>query len=133
MVIHKYLVDTVNLALAAGFRVFIAKKGTYGFITDRQGSAVLSIKFDGLCFTFGGEYRAVKAKDGGVVGQGWRIGEDWLTTKADIITAFNAAKHPPHWATQGLPVTLTTLETQLSSYNKYCNYTEITEVVSANS
>lgn len=133
MVIHKYLVETVNLALGAGLRVFIAQKGNYGFITDSQGSTVLSIQVDGLRFSTSGNYRPTKARDGMTVGQGWRIGDDWLTTKDDVVTAFNTAKHPPHWETKGLPVTLTTLETQLSSYNKYCNYTEITEAVSANS
>jgi hypothetical protein len=123
--IHECLKKPVELALKAGYRVFIAEKGTYGFITNKDGSVLLSMQFDGLRFSTGGNYRPVKQSDGRLVGQGWRVGEEWPVTCADIHRLMKQASKPPRWATNGIPVRLATLQDQLNSYQKSSRYTEV--------
>lgn len=111
----------------AGFRVFIAKSGNYGFYTDAEGTRVVSFQYDLAGYKFSGNYKAVNvAKDGRSVGQGWIMG-DYHELNADQFKNLFAST-APHWATKGLDVTLTTLAEHLDTYQKSSFYVEYPEL-----
>lgn len=116
----------VNLALAAGYRVFVAQSGNYyGFITD--GQFVMGFEASNRGHKFGGQYRAQNRRDALKVGGGWRIIDDMPTSKEDIVTLFEAAKMPPRWATGNVPVKLTTLEQHLDRFQASSKFIEVKE------
>jgi len=118
MTINKYLQSTVDDIKSAGFRVFIAESGNYGFYTDKQGSRIVSFQIDSGCITFSGNYRAgVNARG---IGTGWRIQD---AHKKTFATMFDET--PPYWATNGQPVTMTTLNKELAVYGESSRYTEV--------
>lgn len=101
----------------AGFRVFIAKTGTYGFYTDAAGSRVVSFQYDFAGFRYGGNYKSKKS------------GTGWVLAEASFADMF--AELPPHWATKnevfeepGERVALTTLAEHLAIYQKSSAYVE---------
>ncbi len=94
----------------AGFRVFIAERGTYGFYTDKEGSKVISFQADLGGVSFSGNYRSKQD------GTGWRIGEN-LTEFANVFVA-----PVPYWASSNY--TITTLEQHLAQYQSSSKYTE---------
>ncbi|WYV99788.1 hypothetical protein Roomu2_00108 [Pseudomonas phage vB_PpuM-Roomu-2] len=108
---------------AAGFRVFIAKSGTYGFYTDSEGSRVVCFQHDLGGFKFSGNYKAKNAQDARDVGSGWVMGDIFNLQPEVLKTMF--ASSAPHWATKGLAVTLVTLKQHLDTYQASSNYTEI--------
>lgn len=108
---------------AVGFRVFIAKSGTYGFYTDEAGSRVVSFQFDLGGFKFTGNYKAVNSDDGRYVGTGWVMGDAGSVTPEGLTNMFNS--YAPNWATSGLPVKLTTLSQHLATYQASSQYVEI--------
>ena len=57
--------------LKAGFRVFIAERGTYGFYTDEEGTRVVSFHYGLGGFDFSGNYKAVHPHGGRNIGTGW--------------------------------------------------------------
>jgi hypothetical protein len=106
-----------------GFRAFVAEpglgRGGYGFITDAEGSRVLSFSFnDGG--SLGGNYGPPSQESG----TGWRIDGHPLDLKTahDVYRALYA--HPPRWCGKGWK-NLTTLEQHLQTYGKSSNYREI--------
>ena len=115
--------ELVGKLLEAGFRPFIAKSGTYGFYTDKEGSGVVCFQCDGfLGLTFGGSYRAKKSTDARYVGTGWRMDESPLTHEG-LKSMFN--QRPPRWAVGDIEVHRTTLDEHLASYGKSSGYTEV--------
>ena len=96
----------------AGFRVFIAKSGTYGFYTDGTGERVVSFQVDYLSPSFGGNYKSKHC------GTGWRI--DPIGSFEDMLNA-----PAPYWATKGEQVKLTTLEQHLATYQSSSQYKEL--------
>lgn len=120
-----------------GFRVFVAKSGQYGFITDAEGSRVLSYGFsDGG--NLGGNYGPPSQASG----TGWRMDESpWdLKTAEDVRKALYAPAPP--WcrpASSGCPSCgrphesarrdgwqhYTTLEQHLAMYQSSSQYQEI--------
>lgn len=106
---------------AWGYRVFIAKDGTYGFYTD--GTRVVS--FGGYYIgmvDFSGNYNG--GANARSVGTGWQIAKELSDiTEAqakEFITAY-----APRWATQGRAVTYTTPEQHLKTYGKSSGYVEV--------
>lgn len=104
---------------ALGFRVFLAERGEYGFITDDEGSRVLSFSFtDGG--NLGGNYGPASRESG----TGWRMDEtpQSLTTAERVKRALYA--HPPMWCGKGWKH-LTTLEQYLAMYGTSSRYAEL--------
>lgn len=96
----------------AGFRVFIAKSGTYGFYTNQEGSKVVSFQYDLGGFKFSGNYKSKSC------GSGW-VMEDGMSF--DVMLKAYA----PHWATKGQSVQCTTLGQHLATYQKSSGYVEL--------
>jgi hypothetical protein len=102
-----------------GFRAFLAKRGTYGFITDDTGSRVLSFSFtDGTSLS--GNYGPPSQKSG----TGWRLEQ----APHDLVTAGDVRKAlyepAPHWCGDGW-TRYTTLEQHLALYGSSSEYSEI--------
>lgn len=97
---------------AAGFRVFIAKSGTYGFFTNEEGSKVVSFQYDLGGFKFSGNYKSKSC------GTGWGL-DDGMTFDEMIKAS------APRWATKGEAVKCTTLEQHLATYQQSSVYTEV--------
>ena len=120
-----------------GFRAFVAASGSHGFITDREGTRVLSFQFsDGG--SLGGNYGPPSQESG----TGWRMnGSPWdLKTAADVKEALYAT--PPDWTRRGSDRChtcgreheggsrggwkyLTTLEQHLAMYGSSSKYEEV--------
>lgn len=114
--------EFVELVLDSGYRAFLAERGTYGFYTDAEGSRVVSFQID-FQNSVSGNYRPVNHEHGRQVGTGWRIMNRLPQSKQELQACFDSAA--PHWATNGLPVTLVTLEQHLKTYQDSSRYTEI--------
>lgn len=112
--------DFAKHIVGLGFRVFIAREGMgeYGFITDAEGSRVLSFSFnDGG--TLGGNYGPPSKESG----TGWRIDGNPYTLKTadDVRKALN--ERPPQWVGKGWRY-LVTLDQHLASYGSSSRYVE---------
>ena len=105
---------------AAGFRVFVAERGDYGFYTDADGTRVVSFgpKFGG--FKFSGNYKTSNPKS---TGTGWQLNTGSF---ADMFAAT-----APKWATQGAKWEYTTLAQHLAVYQSSSKYSEQAEPVAA--
>lgn len=104
---------------ALGFRVWIAERGYYGFISDDTGSRVLSFSFsDGSSLS--GNYGPPSQESG----TGWRLDETPfdLRTADDVRRALNA--YPPAWVGKGWKG-LTTVDQHLAMYGQSSRYTEV--------
>lgn len=101
----------------AGFRVFIAKSGSYGFYTDAQGSKVVSFQYDLCGVKFSGNYKSKTC------GTGWGMDSVFEFTAEAFNKMFEA--FPPRWATNGEQVKPTTLEQHLKTYQASSQYTEV--------
>lgn len=102
-----------------GFRVFIAEKGTYGVISDAEGSRALSFQFDGPWSSLSGNY-GPPAKESGT---GWKMDlMPWqLNSAADVRGALYAM--PPAFAGRGWK-NMTTLDQHLKTYES-SRYVEV--------
>lgn len=99
----------------AGFRVFIAASGTYGFYTDALGQRVVQFQFDLGGFTFNGNYKTDQPSQ---TGTGWRLEGSTFTGM------FNQC--PPDWAVRsGITWKFTTLEQYLKTYQSSSKFTEV--------
>lgn len=103
----------------AGFRVFIAENGQYGFFTDAEGTRVVSFQYDLPGFKFSGNYKSVQAKQ---CGTGWVMGEYGSLSAGQLSNLFNS--NPPRWATGGFECRLTTLAQHLATYQASSRYVE---------
>lgn len=97
-----------------GFRVFIAKSGTYGFYTDKAGSRVVSFQCDLGGIKFSGNYKTSNPRS---TGTGWEL------SKGTFQDMFNQSA--PSWAIKEATWKYTTLEQHLAVYQQSSNYTEI--------
>ena len=99
-----------------GYTVYIAKTGDYGFYTD----GVRCICFGGMwnfSLDITGNYKSKNC------GTGWQIEKEICDfDKADAEKWIKV--NPPHWATNGEKVKLTTPEQHLQTYGKSSGYVE---------
>jgi hypothetical protein len=104
---------------AKGFRVFMAKAGTYGFVTDESESRVLSFSF-----TDGGSLSGNYGPPSTSSGSGWRMDDSpWdLRSVEDIRRALYA--RPPEFCGRGWKH-LTTVKQHLAMYGDSSNYVEV--------
>lgn len=107
----KTLADKI---MGAGFRVFIAERGNYGFYTDAAGSRVVSFQYDLGGVTFSGNYKTSAPK---TTGTGWGL------EPGTFAEMFNQAA--PNWATRGDDWAYTTLAQHLVTYQPSSRYTEL--------
>ena len=101
----------------AGFRVFLAASGTYGFFTDAEGSRVISFQTEILSLSFSGNYKTDNPKG---TGSGWQILEGYPKDFSEIFNSY-----PPHWAVGSAKWKFTTLDQHLATYQKSSKYQEI--------
>ena len=104
--------ELANQIKSEGFRVFIAKLGTYGFYTNQEGSKVVDFQAGLYGVKFSGNYKSES------YGAGW--GFDDNITFEQMINA-----NAPHWATKGQPVQCTTMEQHLDTYQQSSVYVEV--------
>lgn len=100
---------------ASGFRVFIAKAGTYGFYTDAEGSKVVSFQLDLGGFNFTGNYTSDQPRQ---TGTGWQLVQDGRT----YAEMFNEC---PTWSVRGANWKYTTLAQKLKVYQASSQFEEI--------
>lgn len=81
-----------------GFRVYLAKAGTYGFITDNTEARVLTFSF-----TDGGSLSGTYSPPSTQSGTGWRMDghPSDLRTADQVRAALNASPPPWAWAGRG--------------------------------
>lgn len=101
---------------ASGFRVFIAKSGTYGFYTDAEGSKIVSFQLDLGGFNFTGNYKTDMPTQ---CGTGWQLNQSTGRTYQDM---FNEC---PTWSLRGANWKFTTLAQHLATYQASSVYTEV--------
>lgn len=99
---------------ATGFRVFIAKSGTYGFYTDEAGTRVVSFQHDLGGFNFSGNYKTDNPRG---TGTGWQ-----LVQNRTFQEMFNEC---PTWSLRGAKWQFTTLEQHLKTYQASSQYVEV--------
>lgn len=97
----------------AGFRVFIARSGTYGFYTDAEGSRVVSFQYDLNGFKFSGNYKTDNPRQ---TGNGWELEAGSYREMFE--------QSPPSWAVGAARWKLSSLVAHLMTYQKSSCYTE---------
>jgi hypothetical protein len=109
-----------------GFRVFLAERGHYGFISDESGDRVLSFSFDGVENTLSGNYGPPSRESG----TGWRMYTypENLRTAEEVRSVLNA--YPPLYCQRATNARggwkyFTTLEQHLTRYGSSSQYEEI--------
>ena len=112
-----WVAETATKIKAAGFRVFLAESGTYGFFTDETGERVVSFQLDLLQTTFSGNYKTDRPAS---TGTGWRISDQ---DTGDYRGMF--AEYPPRWAVGDAKWKFTTLDQHLSMYQSSSHYREV--------
>jgi len=112
--------------IAAGYRVFIAKSGHYGFYTDKEGTKTIDFQMDLGGVSVTGNY---KTSNPGQTGGGWPITNSFncfnkysSVNRIEADRVFNA--YPPSWALGGATFKYTTLEQLLKTYGQSSGYTE---------
>lgn len=111
---EKEIINSVIAGIkAAGFRVFIAERGSYGFYTDAAGSRVVCFGIDLCNVRYSGNYKTSAPKQ---TGTGWQL----QTSGYDDM--FN--QFPPRWAVGDATWKHTTLEQHLKTYQASSKYTE---------
>jgi hypothetical protein len=112
--------------IAAGYRVFISKTGTYGFYTDKEGTKIISFQMDLLSVSASGNY---KTSEPSRTGGGWQITDCFScfnrypsVNKVEADKVFNA--YPPSWALGSATFKYTTLEQHLKQYGQSSGYVE---------
>ena len=98
-----------------GYRVFIAKGGTYGFYTDKKMEKVVSFCYDLGAIVYSGNY---KSNDGRRCGNGWR-----LSNEENYQSMYNAL--PPQWAVGNAPYKLKTVKQYLKEYQRSSKFKEL--------
>lgn len=111
--------------LAQGYRVFIAKRGDYGFFTDAEGSRVISFGCDLGGINFSGNYKTSIPQQ---TGTGWRI-TDNLYDAFDCAQIFNASA--PWWAVGDATWNYTTLAQYLKTYQPSSEFSELNNEAAA--
>lgn len=105
---------------ALGFTVYLAERGTYGFITDETESRVLSFQFNGLDHKLSGNYSPPSRESG----TGWGMDK----TPNDLHTADDVKKalysNPPSFCGNGWK-RLTTVAEHLKQYHSSSKYEKV--------
>lgn len=114
--IHPQLVDVVKDLLAEGWRVFIAKRGDYGFFTNEAGERTVSFDRGLGGLNWSGNY---KTSDPRQTGDGWRLEP---STYMNMFAAY-----PPQWAVRKTSWKYQTLDMKLAVFQKTSQYEEIIE------
>lgn len=106
-----------------GYRVFLSEKVgcSHGFITDKEGSRVVSFQFDILSFRFSGNYKSKSCGTGWVM-EGVDI--EHVTNKESLDRIFKSGA-VPLLATKGEAVKLVTLAEHLNNYGKSSMFVEV--------
>jgi hypothetical protein len=117
------ILDTEKFAYfikGLGFKVYIAKSGSYGFITDDTESRVLSFSF-----TAGGSLSGNYGPPSTQSGTGWRMNESPydLKTAEDVRKALYA--NPPDWIRGRGWKYLSSVKQYLGEYGSSSGFTEI--------
>lgn len=103
-----------------GFRAFIAESGEYGFVTDAEGTRVLSFSFTGTSSLSGNYYPPSRES-----GTGWGMhkfpGE--LATADDVHKALYA--NPPSWLCGKGWKRLSTMADYLGQYQSSSRFVEV--------
>jgi len=110
--------DIAQTAISAGFRAFLAERGTYGFYTDTEGTRVISFQCNGLCDSVSGNYRTDQPHK---TGTGWQIAD----SINDEMMADYFNQSAPHWAVGDAKWQLTTLKQHLDTYQDSSKYCEV--------
>lgn len=105
----------------AGFRVFIAASGTYGFYTDADGTRVVCFQYDLAGMKFSGNYKTDLPKQ---CGTGWLMGSV-VNYYADTFKSMFESS-APQWAVRGANWKHTTLAQHLATYQGSSKYMEVT-------
>lgn len=116
---EKEALDFAYRIKALGFRVFLAEKGTYGYVTDETGSRV-------MCFSgtiWGGLSGNYVANRGSV--SGWKMETQLkdLQTKEDVEKALYALA--PLWTGVGHSVKYTTEKSYRNLYQDSSKFREL--------
>ena len=98
-----------------GFRVFIAKRGSYGFFC-KDDSKIISFQADLGGISFSGNYTTNKPQQ---TGTGWRLSEGLFDYSSMLDS------QPPSWAVQDSKWNFTTLQKHIKSYQRSSIYKEI--------
>lgn len=85
-----------------GFEVWLAEQGHYGHYTDHKGERVVSFQYDMTGIRYFGNYTSRHC------GTGWGLHGGTFRQMLDAM--------PPHWATKGEKVSMTTLKQQNERY-----------------
>lgn len=112
--------DFAQRIAAMGFAVYLASFGHYGFITDDNGSRVLSFAFSGYEDTLSGNYGPPSRESG----TGWCMDKtpNALRNAYDVRVALYAS--PPLWCGKGWR-NMTTLDAYLGMYGTSSKYRRI--------
>lgn len=109
-----------------GFAVYIAKSGTYGFITDASESRVLSFAFDGLGGSLSGNYGPPSTSSG----TGWRM--DLKPHELDTAGLVREALYAevPAWSNRGGKGWryLSTVAQYLAHYDSSSHFTQFADL-----
>lgn len=109
---RQYVEEMAEALKKAGYRVFLAKRGTHGCFTNTEGSKVVSFQMEILSISFFGNYQTSGLNSG----NGWGIREGHPDlTKGEIDKIFNDI--PGHWAHGGSSWRYTTLKEHLKMYS----------------
>lgn len=109
--------DIATKLVSYGYAVYLSGDKTYGFYTD--GFRVVCF---GGCWNwsvdFSGKYESQNC------GTGWQIAKERSGVTAEEAARY-IAECPPHWATNGERVVLTTLDQHLATYGARSRYSEL--------
>lgn len=106
----------------AGYRVFIASSGTYGFYTDAQGTRLVSFQYDLGGIKFSGNYKTNNPRS---TGTGWVIGTGYDRSAVGFRTMLESGA--PSWAVRDAEWRYTTLAEHMKVYQSSSKYTELLE------
>lgn len=112
--VQDQITDLAKRITAEGFRVFIAKRGTYGFYMDKDGAHVVTFAHDLGSLKFAGTYVSDNPQR---TGTGWGLDTD---TFAKMLQA-----PAPSWAHQGAKWRPQTLKEYLAVYGSSSQYVEV--------
>lgn len=106
--------ELANAIKKAGFRVFLAERGTYGFYTDAEGSKAVSFQFHLGGFKFFGNYKSDQPRQ---TGTGWQLADGSFQDMFD--------QFPPSRAVGAAAWKFTTLDQLINIYQNSSKFGEL--------
>jgi hypothetical protein len=116
--------DFAQKAKAWGFRAFLAEKRKYGFVTNADGSRVVSFEFNDGRGKLLGNYGPPSSESG----TGWVLDKDPDDVRSAEEMARVLAAHPPAFCGKGWS-RLSTLADHLALYGTSSRYTELRDAL----